>query len=156
MSRYDFDHEQPYIVIEKHEAGIAPLLIGLAIGAGAALLFAPRSGAETRQDIKRRASRVRRAAEDAAGDVADTVAGRVADTFQDARRRVEDRIDAVRQSVDLKRQQVNRAVHAGRVAADEARAELEARIAERKAAHAAGAHGPRSRQPATADRSDEG
>ena len=152
MSRYDFDHEQPYIVIEKHEGGIAPLLIGLAIGAGAALLFAPRSGAETRQDIKRRASRVRRAAEDAATGVADTVA----DTFQDARRRVEDRIDAVRESVDLKRQQVNRAVHAGRVAADEARAELEARIAERKAAHAAGAHGPRSRQRAAADRSDEG
>lgn len=152
MSRYEFDHEQPYIVIEKHEAGIAPLLIGLAIGAGAALLFAPRSGAETRRDIKRRASRVRRAAEDVASDVADTVA----DTFHDARRRVEDQIDAVRESVDLKRQQVNRAVHAGRAAAEEARAELEARIAERKAAHAAGANGPRSRQSAAADRSDEG
>lgn len=151
MSRYEFDHEQPYIVIEKHEAGLGPLLIGLAIGAGVALLFAPRSGAETRQDIKRRASRVRRAAEDAATDVADSVA----DTFHDARRRVEDQIDAVRESIDLKRQQVNRAVRAGRLAADEARAELEARIAERKAAHA-GANVPRSRQPATADTSDEG
>src|SRR5690348_12141490 len=137
MSRYEFDREeQPYIVIEKREPGIAPLLLGLAIGAGVALLFAPRSGAETRRDIKRRATRVRRAAEDAAAGVADTVA----DTFHDARRRVEDQIDAVRESIDLKREQVNRAVHAGRVAAEEARTELESRIAERKAAHTAGAN----------------
>ncbi len=84
-----------------------------------------------------------RAAEDAANEVTDTVVG----TFQDARRKVEDQIDSVRQAVDLKKQQVHRAMDAGRAAAREAREELEQRIAETKAAYGAGAavaRGPRS------------
>src|SRR5437764_6774923 len=117
MSRYDFDEDDAYVVIEKHEsASVAPFLVGLAIGAGVALLFAPRSGAATRRDIKRRARNVRRAAEQAVGDVTDTVVG----GFEEARRRVEDQIDTARQAIDLKRQQVTRAVEAGRVAAKDA------------------------------------
>jgi gas vesicle protein len=136
MSRYEFDDDEPYVVIERHSsAGIAPFLIGLAVGAGAALLLAPRSGAATRRDITRRAKRVRRAAEHAATGVADGVAN----TFEDARRRVEEQIDSARQAVDLKRRQVNRAMEAGRTAAREARSELEQRIAETKAAYTAGA-----------------
>src|SRR3954470_6066188 len=88
MSRYDFDNE-PYVVIEKHEsAGIAPFLVGLALGAGVALLFAPRSGRATRRDIKRRAMRVRNAATQAVSSATDSVVG----TFDEARRRVEDQI----------------------------------------------------------------
>lgn len=135
MSRYDFEDDEPYVVIEKHEsAGVAPFLVGLAIGAGVALLFAPRSGRATRRDIKRRAQRVRQAAEDAVHDVA----GTVTDSFTEARRKVEDQIDAVRQAVDLKKQQVTRAVDAGRAAAQEARLELEQRIADSKANYRAG------------------
>lgn len=135
MSRYQFDEDQPYVVIERHsDAGVGPFLLGLALGAGAALLLAPRSGAATRRDIKRRAMRVRRAAEHVATDVTDTVV----DTFQDARRRVEDQIDSARQVIDIKRQQVQRAMEAGRAAAQEAREELEQRIAETKAAYSAG------------------
>ena len=135
MSRYDFDEDEPFVVIEKHEsAGITPFLVGLALGAGAALLFAPRSGRATRRDIKRRADRVRQAAEDAVHDVTDTVS----DTFTQARRKVEDQIDAVRQAVDLKKQQVTRAVDAGRAAAEEARLELEQRIADSKANYRTG------------------
>src|SRR5690349_16698261 len=63
MSRYDFDDDDRYVVIENHSAGVGPFLVGLAVGAGIALLFAPRSGEATRRDIKRRALRVRRAAE---------------------------------------------------------------------------------------------
>jgi gas vesicle protein len=134
MSRYDFDEDEAVVVIEKHEAGIAPFLVGLAVGAGVALLFAPRSGAATRRDIRRRATRVKESAEQAVTEVTDTVV----DSFNDARRRVEDQIDSVRQAVDLKKQQVHRAVEAGRVAAEEARTELEQRIAESKAAYGAG------------------
>jgi hypothetical protein len=44
----------------------------------------------------------------------------------------------VRQAVDLKKQQVHRAMDAGRAAAREAREELEQRIAETKAAYRSG------------------
>jgi gas vesicle protein len=154
MSRYHFDEDQPYVVIERHsDAGVGPFLLGLALGAGAALLLAPRSGAATRRDIKRRALRVRRAAENVAADVTDTVV----DTFQDARRRVEDQIDSARHALDIKRQQVQRAMEAGRAAAQEAREELEQRIAETKAAYDAGAAVARSgRATVGAEEIDEG
>jgi gas vesicle protein len=132
MSRYHFPDDERYVVVEQHEAaGFTPFLVGLAVGAGVALLFAPRSGEDTRRDIKQRATRVKRAAEQAATDVT----GSVVNTFEDARRRVEDQIDTARQAVDLKRRQVNRAFEAGRSAAREARDELEQRIAETKAAY---------------------
>src|SRR4029078_5987754 len=67
MSRYDFEDDQPYVVIERRsEGGVGAFLLGIALGAGVALLLAPRSGEETRRDIKRRARRVRRAAENVA------------------------------------------------------------------------------------------
>jgi gas vesicle protein len=139
MSQYEFGDDEPYVVIEKHEsAGIAPFLVGLAVGAGVALLFAPRSGAATRRDIKRRANRVKGAAVQA---VTDTT-GAVVDKFEEARQRVEDQIDSARQAIDLKKRQVDRAMDAGRMAAREARDELEQRIAETKAAYSAGASAP--------------
>ena len=142
MSRYTFDENEPYVVIERESsAGIMPFLIGAALGAGVALLLAPRSGADTRRNIKRRANRVRRAAEDAVSDVTNSVT----DKFSDARRRVEEQIDSAREAIDLKRRQVHRAMDAGRAAAREAREELEHRIAETKAAYNAGASVARDR-----------
>jgi gas vesicle protein len=141
MSRYTFDENEPYVVIERESAGIMPFLIGAALGAGVALLLAPRSGAATRRDIKRRANRVRRAATDAVADVTNNVT----ETFGDARRRVEEKIDSAREAIDLKRRQVHRAMDAGRAAAREARGELENRLAETKAAYNAGAAVARDR-----------
>jgi gas vesicle protein len=135
MSRFEYDEDEPYVVIERRSASIGSFLLGVALGAGAALLLAPRSGAATRGDIRRRALRVRRAAERAANDVTDSVV----DKFQDARRKVEEQIDTARQAIDLKKRQVYRAMDAGRAAAHEAREELEQRIAETKAAYGAGA-----------------
>jgi hypothetical protein len=66
-----------------------------------------------------------------ANDVTDTVV----DTFQDARRRVEERIDSAREAIEVKKEQVHRAMEAGRAAAQEAREELERRIAETKASY---------------------
>src|SRR5436190_22332414 len=153
MSRYEYDDDEPYVVVERHSAGAAPFIMGLALGAGAALLLAPRSGAATRRDIKRRALRVRRAAENVANDVTDTVV----DTFHDARRRVEDQIDSARHAIDVKREQVHRAMEAGRAAAQEARNELEQRIAETKAAYGAGASVARSsRATVQVEELDEG
>ena len=47
----DDAYDAPYVVIEKREAGVGLLVLGLALGAGAALLFAPQSGEETRRGI---------------------------------------------------------------------------------------------------------
>ena len=119
MSQIEFDDDEPYVVIEK-SAGVGPFLVGLAIGAGVALLFAPQTGEETRRRIRRSAERFK--------DVA-------VDTFDDARLKVEEQIDVARQKIDMRKQQVTRAVSAGREAAQEARAELARRIAETKAAY---------------------
>src|SRR5215467_1550812 len=134
MARYEIDDDDRVVVIERQSAGFAPFLIGLAIGAGAALMLAPQSGINTRRDLRRRARRVRRAAEQAVSDATE----RVTDTFDEARKRVEEKIDEARDAIDFKKNQVNRAMSAGRAAAREARAELEQRIAETKAAYHAG------------------
>lgn len=135
MADFDFDDDEPYVVIERHSTGLGTFLIGLAVGAGVALLLAPRTGEQTRAELARSAKRMRRAAEQAVGDVRDTVS----DTFESARQQVEERIDAAREAIEVKREQVERAVLAGREAAHQARADLERRLAETKAAYNAGA-----------------
>jgi len=133
MSRYDFEDEEPYVIIEHRSPGLGSFFIGAAIGAGIALLMAPRSGVETRQGIKRGAQRTRDAARKVAQDVTDGVVG----TFEDARRRVEEQIDNAREAIELRTRQVTSAVEAGRAAAQEARLDLEQRLAETKAAYRA-------------------
>ena len=134
MSEYDWDDdddEGPYVVIERNEPGIGSFVAGLAIGAGLALLFAPKTGEETRRDLQRRARRVGDQAQDFVTEVSESVTER----FHEAKETVGDRIDSAMQAVDLKRRQVTNAVDAGRVAAQQARVELEQRIAETKAAY---------------------
>jgi gas vesicle protein len=127
----DSDYPAPYVVVERSEAGIGPFLIGLALGAGAALLFAPQTGEETRRGIARRTRRVQEAAQDFVEDVS----GTVADKFNEVRATVEERIEATLDAVDDKKRRVSNAFHAGRAAARDARGELEQRIAETKAAY---------------------
>jgi gas vesicle protein len=131
---YDDDEpypREPYVIIERREQGIGSLLIGIAVGAGVALLLAPQSGVETRREIARRARRAQAAAQDFVGDVS----GTVADKFQEVRASVEERIEATLDAVDNKKRRVSNAFHAGRAAARDARGELEQRIAESKAAY---------------------
>lgn len=134
MHHHDHD-EQPYIVIEKHGGGVGSLLLGVVIGAGVALLFAPRSGQETRTEISRRA---RRAGSTVKG-VAEEVTDQVVDTFEGAKARVEEQIESARSAIEHKKSQVARAMVAGREAAQQARGDLERRLAETKAAYNAGA-----------------
>jgi gas vesicle protein len=137
--RHD-EHDEPYIVIEKHSAGVSDFLLGALIGAGVALLFAPRSGRETRRDISRRA----RAAQDRVRDVAEGMTEQVVDTFEGARSRIEEQLETARSAIVAKKDQVSRAMEAGREAAHQARTDLEKRLAETKAAYNAGAEVARS------------
>jgi len=127
----DEDYPAPYVIVEKGESGIGPLLLGIALCAGAALLFAPQSGEETRRGIARSARR----AQDAAQDFVEDVSGTVSDKFREVRASVEERIEATLEAVDDRKRRVTNAFHAGKAAARESRAELEQRIAESKAAY---------------------
>jgi gas vesicle protein len=136
MSRHEEDEDERYYVIEeKSGGGLGSFLLGAAIGAGIALLLAPQSGEETRRDIKRKAGEMKDAAKDVAGDLSDTVI----DRYAKAKRTVGSTIDSARQAIDLKKHQATEAIRAGREAAAQAREELEARLAETKAAYQAGA-----------------
>lgn len=131
---YDEDEDfypAPYVIVEKQDIGIGAFVIGALLGAGAALLFAPQSGEETRAGIARSARRAQGAAQDFVSDVSETVA----DKFQEVRSTVEDRIEATLDAVDQRKRRVRNAFHAGRAAARDARGELEQRIAESKAAY---------------------
>jgi len=127
----DADYVEPYLIVERRDAGAGTFLLGLALGVGAALLFAPQSGEETRRGIARRARR----AQEAAQDFVEDMSGTVADKFNDVRASVEERIEATLDAVDDKKRRVSNAYHAGRAAAREARGELEQRIADTKAAY---------------------
>jgi gas vesicle protein len=125
MSRRDWDDDDDhYIIVEEQDSssGISAFLLGAAIGAGLALVFAPQSGAETRQSIKRGAKK--------AGDATKRAGAKVSDALAQAKADLESRIDTARSSLDLKKVQVSRAVDAGREAARAAREDLERRMSE--------------------------
>ena len=122
------------IVIERSGTGVVPFLVGLTVGAGVALLFAPQSGEQTRRDIARSGRRAQVRAREMAEDVRD----KAEDTFQDARSRVEDRLDTARDAVERGKRKVTRAVGSGRAAAGQAREDLERRLSAAKSAYKAG------------------
>lgn len=112
MADYD---DLPYIVVERRSAGVTPFLWGALIGAGVALLLAPKSGKETRRDIRQGVDRLRNTAEDTVRQVQQTLSG----TIEDLRDQVTEGIDSARRAMD-----------AGREAARKARADLERRVRE--------------------------
>jgi gas vesicle protein len=116
--------DTPYFIIERDGgSGVAPFLIGALLGAGVALLYAPRSGEETQADIRERAARFRDAAEE---------------RFRDAQAQVEERLEQAREELMERVEAVRDAVESGKVTAHEARAELEEKIERSKAAYRAG------------------
>ncbi|HEX7938658.1 MAG TPA: YtxH domain-containing protein [Gemmatimonadaceae bacterium] len=141
-SEHEVEDSEERVVVVKRSSGISPFLIGLAVGAGLALLFAPASGAETRRRLARGARRMRHAAAGAAEDVRD----KVSDTLEAAREGVGERIDSARDTIATKRGQVRRAVSEGRAEAQQARQDIEKRLAETKAAYQAGARVARERK----------
>lgn len=134
MDEYDYDlyDDEPYLIVENRGGGsIGPFLAGIALGAGIALLMAPQSGEETRREIADKVSRAKDAARDAMDELGDVIGN----TIEEARDKVEVGVESAREAVDVRRRRVHNAVEAGRVAARQARAELEFRLAESKAAH---------------------
>lgn len=142
----DYD-DLPYIVIEqRREAGFSPFLWGALLGAGAALLLAPRTGEETQEEIRQRVLRLRTAAE---GRVNET-RGAVTDAVSRTRDRIQDRIDTVREVIETRTDQARHAYDTGRRAATDARSELERRVADARNAVTAVAdvvHGTPARKP---------
>lgn len=131
--------ESPYIVIERDRGGgMGSFVLGALVGAGLALLFAPKSGAETQADLKEHARKLRTAAE-----------GRV----RDAQRELEDRLEDVREGVQTRFDDVKEAVSAGRSAATDARADLERKLQRSKAAYRAGVQA--AREAIAAEAGDE-
>jgi gas vesicle protein len=130
MPPRDWDDDDQIIIVEEGDSsGLSAFLLGAAIGAGLALIFAPQTGAETRQSIKRGAQK--------AGEATKRAGVKVSDALAQAKADLESRIDSARSSIDLKKVQVSRAVDAGREAARAARDDLERRMSEQRSADAA-------------------
>ncbi len=114
----------PYIVIERESGGgVGSFLLGALLGAGVALLFAPKTGKETQEELKARAQQLREAAEE---------------RVRDASRQLEDRLDHAREGLQDRVSKVKDAVESGRHAAVEARSDLEEKLERSKAAYRAG------------------
>jgi gas vesicle protein len=114
------DHDDlPYIVIERHSAGVGAFVWGLLIGAGAALLLAPRSGAQTQEDIRDRVRRVRSAAVDRVDSAKYTV-NRTRERVEDGVGAVKEQFGSVRDRISSRAEEARSAVESGRKSARDA------------------------------------
>jgi gas vesicle protein len=121
--------EGPYIVIERDTGGgVGSFILGALVGAGIALLLAPKAGVDTQEDLKRQARKLRSAAEE---------------RVREAQRQIEERLGEVREGVQTRLDNVKEAVSAGRTAATDARTDLEKRLQRSKAAYRAGVQAAR-------------
>jgi gas vesicle protein len=100
------ERDESAVVIERRSGGagtgIAMFLLGAAIGAGVALLFAPQSGEETRADLRRGARRLKRKARDIVdqgGEVVDDLKRQGRSAVKDARSAIEDRLARHRETM---------------------------------------------------------
>ncbi len=112
MGQHD---EPPYVFIERRGGGIGSFLLGALVGAGLGILFAPRSGEETREELREGAARLGRQAEDTLRQVR----GAVGETVDEMRHGINEKVEAAREAFE-----------SGRVAARETREEMERRVRE--------------------------
>jgi gas vesicle protein len=111
--------ESPYIVVERQSNGVGTFLWGVILGAGIALLFAPRTGKETRDELGGSLRKLKDGAEDTVQKVQKAVTG----TIEEFRDQVNERVYSARQAME-----------AGREAALRSRADLERRVHEARVA----------------------
>jgi gas vesicle protein len=107
------DYDDGYVIIERRTGSFGTFVWGMLVGAAAALLFAPKSGRETRQELTDSVYRLRDQAEEKVREVQTAVT----DTVEDVRRQVEEGIETAR-----------RAVESGKEAARASRDEMERQI----------------------------
>ena len=67
------NNEVPYVIVEKTGTGIGAFISGAVVGAIVALLYAPRSGAETQAELKAGVRRLREDANRRIGELWDEV-----------------------------------------------------------------------------------
>ena len=129
------DDETTTFVIETRggDGGVEAFLFGVLVGAAAALLLAPRSGAETQAEIAGAVRRARDQVEGRVNEVREGVTGRV----EGVRGRFSRGVDTVRGGVETQVGRARAAVDAGRHAAADAREELRRRVDEAKASYRA-------------------
>lgn len=120
------------VVIERSDGGLGAFLFGLAMGAGAALLLAPRAGEETRRELRNQGRRLRTSAVEKAEDLQELLSG----GYEEARSRVERGVNTARDTMQLNKDSAKDAVEAGRAVASSAREELERRLSEAKSSRA--------------------
>jgi len=106
------ESDMPYVVIERRSSGLGGFILGALVGAAAALLYAPRSGEETRAELAEGVRRVR----DRAGDQVRSMQDSVGDTLDNVRSTVNERIEQARDAFE-----------AGRQSARDAREQMERR-----------------------------
>jgi|GEM_PF-1443117 len=129
----DFDDERTVIV--EREGGsksLGMLLLGLAVGAGAALLLAPATGEETRDRLQLEARRAGRKVR----DLTDALTNGVSEGVERTRTAFDTQVDRARDAVSSRKRAVTDALDAGRGAADDTRADLERAVADAKRAYA--------------------
>lgn len=117
-------HDERAVVVVERTSGVGSFLLGILIGAGAALLLAPQSGEETRRTIRERGERLRQRV----GDTAEEWQEKVEEGYEHAKQRFEEGYETVRRSVAEKRSGARDAVDAGKAAVHSARDELEQRL----------------------------
>lgn len=88
---------------QRKKSILKPVLVGSAVGAGTALLFAPKSGKELRKDLKRFASKTGKQV----GEVIDE--GR--DFYKKSRKVIERAVDAGKEMYDQGTEQLEKLVH---------------------------------------------
>ncbi len=118
--------DKPVIIVERSSGGLGGFLFGLLVGAGAALLFAPQSGEETRRVIKDRSRQLR----DDAQSKAEEWREHVEEGYGRAKERLEDGYETARRGLRDTREGAQDALDAGKAAVHSARDELERRLAD--------------------------
>lgn len=90
------DAEDRVVFVERSESsGLGWFVLGAALGAGLGILFAPRSGAETRKDLGRRFDDLKERAEESLEELSEGIA----DGKERVRARIERWVDGSRDAV---------------------------------------------------------
>ncbi|MCA0376689.1 MAG: YtxH domain-containing protein [Gemmatimonadetes bacterium] len=139
----EYDDDRVVVIDRDRAGGLGMLLLGLAVGAGVALLYAPASGSETRHRLARGARRASRRARELAEDMGDEVTEKLGqarrrayEMADDLADEVGDRVERARDAVGTRARAVREAVDTGRQAAGRARADLERNLADARTAYA--------------------